>query len=153
MSDVPSHIHSGVDLINRINSLESNDFHFSVFLDVESMYTSIPVSEAIENVLSLLHPRLTAPLEPLDIARLLEATLKENVFAFNGKNFRQVSGLPMGNRLSGALACLFLHRLESQVIHNLPLSCYCRYVDDIFFVTSSADVALSILSVFNGFGI
>ena len=55
----------------------------------------------------------------------------------------------MGNRLSGLIASLYLDRLEKQVIRNLPIRCYSRYVDDIFFFTSSPDEATVILNAFN----
>ena len=46
-------------------------------------------------------------------------------FKFNNKFHKQKSGFPMGNPLSGILACLFLELLESNPFkYKLPIFRY-----------------------------
>ena len=148
---VPSHIASSVELLHRIQESTDDVHHYPCSLDVEAMFTSIPVEEAIRNVEELFLSNKTVPqfFRTSDISTLLRAVFAENIFSFNSKVYRQVKGLPMGNRLSGTLACLFLHRLEQQVIHSLPIKVYARYVDDIFILTKSEEDAISIHHTFN----
>ena len=55
-------------------------------------------------------------------------------FKFNNKFNKQNHGLPMGNPVSGVLACLFVEFLESGPFkYRLPSNpIYFRYIDDIF---------------------
>jgi hypothetical protein len=55
----------------------------------------------------------------------------------------------MGSRISGLLASLFVDDIESKLLPSLDIRCYCRYVDDGFFLTHSSESARSILNTFN----
>ena len=115
------------------------------------MFTSIPVIEVIDTATSAFSTRLGrhGPLIAEDVKRLLIALLKESFFTFEGKVYRQISGLPMGSRVSGVLASLFVDRLERQAVTGLQLTAYSRYVDVVFLLTSGPEEAERILSRFN----
>ena len=75
-----------------------------------------------------------------------------NCFFINNKTiFKQIKGLPMGNPLSGLLAILFMDSLERSVISQLSnnISCYSRYIDDIFLLTNNKETANAIQTEFN----
>jgi hypothetical protein len=57
----------------------------------------------------------------------------------------------MGSRISGLLANVFLHHLESSIVPNIPVAIYRRYVDDIFFLTKDEITAESIADTFNNY--
>ena len=59
------------------------------------------------------------------------------------------NGLPMGSSVSSILACVFMYRLEISPIRDLTLSVYKRYVDDVFYTTTSKEEAEKILEVMN----
>ena len=61
--------------------------------------------------------------------------MRQNVFTFNNKYYRQIFGTGMGNSLSPIVANLYMEFYETKLITTLPLynniHCWFRYVDDI----------------------
>jgi hypothetical protein len=106
-------------------------------LDVDNMYTNIPVDESI----NIMKKRLTennslSKEKILDTCRLAKLITKQNYFQFNGKYYIQNEGLAMGSPLSGILAEIYLNDFENKHIMNHDnkfrdkISYYYRYVDD-----------------------
>ena len=155
LSEVPAHLENSFTLINDINNLsnEQRKLHpYPFSLDVIALYTSIPPKEAINNVLQFLHtkPETCKPLRPEHVSTLLECILDNTFFQFNGAIFRQISGLPMGNSISGLLAILFMGTLERNALASYNnFSIYRRYVDDICIVTTSKSEADKIFQLLN----
>ena len=153
-----SYISSSADLICRIteycNRNTNTDFaRYPISLDIEAMYSSIPINEAIQATQRFmqqnnLHHR---QLDHENITTLLKVVLNEAFFHYNGKVFKQVQGLPMGSRLSGILATLFINHLETMAFERCHLfnRCYSRYVDDVFLFAKDKREAEHILSIFN----
>ena len=109
-------------------------------LVVVSLYTSIPIQEAITNAVD----RIQNPILHLskqDITDLLTVTLNNMYFSFNGQVFRQKEGPPMGSSISGILAILFMDKLETIALSHLSISPYWRYVDNIYLQTTGEEVA------------
>jgi hypothetical protein len=83
---------------------------FPISLDVENMFHNIPRSKALES----LHDILTTSsadlcsIPPRDIVQLVEVCIACNHFKHGNKIYLQTTGLPMGNRLSGILAEIFM---------------------------------------------
>ena len=107
-----------------------------------SLYTSIPIQEAITNAVD----RIQNPILHLskqDIIDLLTVTLNNMYFSFNGQVFRQKKGPPMGSSISGILAILFMDKLETIALSShLSISPYWRYVDDICLQTTGEEMAV-----------
>eukprot|EP01026_Neomeris_dumetosa_P036576 TRINITY_DN29544_c0_g1_i1.p1 TRINITY_DN29544_c0_g1~~TRINITY_DN29544_c0_g1_i1.p1 ORF type:complete len:491 (+),score=17.83 TRINITY_DN29544_c0_g1_i1:2-1474(+) len=111
-----------------------------VNLDVKAMFTSIPVEEAISQVMQLVNnfpsfsERTLLTVDQFE--RLLRFTSTSTYFQYRGNYFEQVKGLPMGKPSSPALSNLFMEKTEKQIFK----SCKClpriwqRYQDDIFIV-------------------
>lgn len=114
-------------------------------LDVESLYTNVPIDETIkiiiENVYN--HDRAAPPiLQKETLKELLEICTKEAPFQhIDGSLYRQVDGIAMGSPLGCIFANYYMCSLENDVIPNLKNqpACYARYVDDIFVVINSED--------------
>jgi hypothetical protein len=68
------------------------------------------------------------------ILQLLKLVLSRNNFAFNGKNFLQIMGVPMGSICSPTFAILFLHILETKLLQEAEFTpdMWKRFIDDIF---------------------
>jgi hypothetical protein len=115
------------------------------------MFTSIPANEAIE----VLYQRMIKDkfcyfgLLPNDIRDLLQVLLNNNYFRQGNFIYKQMTGLPMGSKLSGLLADVFMSHLEDMVLSSLPTPLYYRYVDDCLVIAQSKDEAFSILGLFN----
>ncbi|CAF4964558.1 unnamed protein product [Rotaria magnacalcarata] len=78
---------------------------------------------------------------PIDIIRKLALiVIKENVFVYEKKFYRQVIGGAMGSAFTLTLANIFMWKWEKQLVHRLKVSneIYGRYVDDIFFTSNDS---------------
>ena len=122
-----------------IDLLQSSQSHGTIAsLDVESLFTNVPINETIEIILqnTYNHPTIPPPKIPPNILKnLLELCTKEAPFKCpEGKLYVQVEGVAMGSPLGPTFANFYMGELEKQVFDdpaNKP-SIYARYVDDIF---------------------
>ena len=134
LEDVPAHLENILELIECIKSRDNTtntQFPFPFSLDVVSLYTSIPVEEAIENIINRIST-CTMSLTKEDIKELLIVTLSNMFFTFYSNVFCQIEGLPMGSSVSGILAIVFMDKLERMALLSYQfISLYTRCVDDI----------------------
>ena len=107
-------------------------------LDVESMFTNLPIKDTIDIVIDRCynHPILPKPkLEKTHLKSLLEICTTESIFRCpRGKMYCQVDGVSMGSPLGPIFADFYLGNMEEKIFENekLKLLIYGRYVDDIF---------------------
>ena len=75
-------------------------------LDVESLFTNIPLDETIDIVTEKVFEKKTKVngISKRDFKRLLEISTKGTVFFFNGSYYKQKDGVAMGSPLGPALA-------------------------------------------------
>jgi len=123
LKDIPAHLENSLELIKCIqgSSFTTNKtLPYPCSLDVVSLYTSIPIQEAITNATD----RIQNPILHLakqGITNLLTVTLNNMYLSFNDQVFRQKEGLP--SNISGILAILFMDRLETIALSShLPIS-------------------------------
>ena len=116
-------------------------------LDVDSLFTKIPLDEVIDICIdSLYKDDENTPKISKDVFRnLLTVATKESFFMFNNKFYKQIDGVAMGSPLGSALANIFICNFENKLLKDCPHSLkpvfYRHYVDDIFVVFSSLDQA------------
>jgi hypothetical protein len=110
-----------------------------VSFDIESLYTNIPLREAIEVAVDTVFSDNdnTVPFDRSTFKELLELSLIDSVFLFDNKIYQQVDGVAMGSPLAPSLANIFLIFLEKKLFSSLPPQTappliYKRYVDDTF---------------------
>jgi hypothetical protein len=125
--------------VNNISNIKLDQDDYLASLDIQDLYTNIPVNKAINITLERLieSKKLdNSPLTKTDIKRLLKLCLKNSYFQFNGKFYKQKTGLPMGNTLSPILADIYMDDYQQQHLHKVNISNKIwRYVDDILIVT------------------
>ena len=144
LKNVPAHLENSLELMRCIQAgdLSTNKaLPYPRSLDVVSLYTTIPIQEAVTNATDrILNPVLH--LSRQDISDLLQVTLNNMYFSFRDQVFRQREGLPMGSSISGTLAILFMDKLETIALSShLMISPYKRYVDDIYLQTTNEETA------------
>ena len=106
-------------------------------LDVESLFTNVPVEETIEMIIQEVYHGEEIPLDiPEDILRqLLKLCTKEAIFrAPDGRLYQQIDGVAMGSPLGVLFANFYMGMVERKVLENSNLCphIYGRYIDDIF---------------------
>ena len=138
-----------VGLISQAHIKDTRDFYDKVrrskakgrllSLDIKSLFTNIPVDEAIEVVRS--HstgpsPTFCLPINPEIFCDVLKVCTSFNQFKFQDKYFRQIAGVPMGSSLSPVIANLYIEHFENYLLEDTPIELrpvlWLRFVDNIF---------------------
>ena len=85
-------------------------------LDVDSLFTNIPLEETINICVDNLYNDNENPpnIPKHDFRNLLNIATKETFFMFNNIYYKQVDGVAMGSPLGPALANIFMCSFESK---------------------------------------
>ena len=116
---------------------KQNSEYFMASLDVESLFTNIPLEETIKICCDSLYKNqeLLSNINKNQFEKLLRAALCNNYFLFDGIVYQQVDGIAMGSALSPSLANAFLAHYEQIWLNDCPDEFkpvyYKRYADDI----------------------
>ncbi len=118
-----SFIKDSASFIGDLKRIKLEPEDILVSFDVISLYTCIPINEAMEVINKLTDP---------DTARLVELCLTSTFFSFEGEFYEQTCGVAMGSPLSPVVANLFMEDFESKALasSHLLLKLWKRFVDD-----------------------
>lgn len=129
-----SYLKDTPDFLNKLKQARVTPDTLIITMDVEQMYPNIDhdaglaaVKKAFDN-----NPDPTRPDE--EILKLLEISLKNNDFDFNGETFLQTKGTAMGKRFAPSYANIFMANWETEAFkkcYQLP-TLYFRFLDDIY---------------------
>ncbi|XP_076029293.1 uncharacterized protein LOC143018079 [Oratosquilla oratoria] len=126
---------SSSDFLELVKGLDSSKHIAS--LDVESLFTNVPINLTISFILDTLYrdvstPKLKIP-EPA-LKFLLEIWTKEVPFRCpRVRMYVQRDGVAMGSPLGVLFANFFMSTVEEQVFGDIQRpSTYCQYIDDTF---------------------
>ena len=110
-----------------------------ISLDVESLFTNVPVHEAIELAVKTIMNKKKSDknytkLAGKDLRNLFELAVTNTPFRFYHQLYRQVDGVSMGSPLAPILADVFMSHVEEQIerYDHQRIKLYVRYVDDTF---------------------
>jgi PHD/YefM family antitoxin component YafN of YafNO toxin-antitoxin module len=124
-------------------------------LDVESLFTNVPVDETINLILKkVYHDKRHTPLDipEATLKKLLVTCTKEApFFSPKGEMYVQIDGVAMGSPLGPLFANFYLGSIEEKVFQqhkDLKPSLYCRYVDDIFLTVSDHNQLDTLKNIF-----
>ena len=116
-----------------------------VSLDVESLFTNIPLKRTINVGCDSLfsNDAKVNNINRINFKKHLRAVLQNSFFSFKRKIYKQIDGVAMGSSLGPTLANAFL-RFHKQIWFNkcpdeFKPVWYRRYVDDIFVLFRSPD--------------
>ena len=151
-----AHIRNTRDFYEKVRRHKADERLLS--LDVKSLFTNIPVQEAIDVVREYsTGPNPTIrhlPIEPELFCELLTVVTSFNQFTFGGRHFRQITGVPMGSSLSPVLANIFMEHFEQQLLDDIPTDVkpvlWLRYVDDVFCLYKDMSKFDDFLNILNG---
>ena len=107
-------------------------------LDVESLFTNVPVNRTIKVILENVYNHPTIPPPPISkliLQKLLLICTTEVPFRdIDGNMYIQTEGVAMGSPLGPTFANFFMTEVENKALENIlkKPGIYCRYIDDIF---------------------
>ena len=120
-----------LEKLKHISELQHQNL-YCVSFDVKNLFTNIPIKETIDIICANVTTQTNFPYSSSELRSLLNIA-NESIFNFDGKTYRQIDGISMGNPLAPILADYFMGHLEDKLFkqkHNfLPVKYY-RYVDD-----------------------
>jgi hypothetical protein len=155
LQQVPTHMPNSEHLMTALTEASPQvlcQHNHQCSLDVVSLYTSIPVDDALDAVRDKLQAGGATP-QPLlidDVIQLLLTVFSQSYFCYDSKVYRQVRGLPMGCATSGMVAILFMERIERRALAQFarcPL--FLRYVDDCYALVKDASEARELQAQLN----
>jgi hypothetical protein len=123
--------------------------------DVKSLFTNIPLDETISIIVNkcLYNSSRFHGFIVDQFTRLLNLSVKNCHFLFDGVLYKQVDGVAMGSPLGPLFANIFLSFHEKSWLANYPSNFkplfYRRYVEDCFLIFPSCHHVLPFLSYLN----
>ncbi|XP_066963222.1 uncharacterized protein [Macrobrachium rosenbergii] len=119
----PNNLSNFLKFIENI-ILQDSDLYMAS-LDVETLFTNIPVNETIQIVVDRLFPTPDSAFNNFnspDFRKLLELAVKDTAFVFNDEVYVQTDGVGMGSPLSCTMADIFKCHLEAYDNHSGAVS-------------------------------
>lgn len=118
-----SFVKESYSFVNELKGIKCDPEDIFDSFDVVSIYTCIPIKEAIEVINHLTDP---------DTAHLVEICLTSSSFCFEGEFYEQTCGVAMGSPLSLVVANIFMEDFESKALASAHLlsKLWKRFVDD-----------------------
>ena len=127
--------------------LTQNSDLYMASLDVDALFTNIPLDETIDICVKKLFKTPDTSVKGIiknDFCDLLNLATKESFFTLSNKFYIQLDGIAMGSSLGPIVANIFLSH-EKNWLYKCPTkfdpSFYRRYVDDIFVLFESSESA------------
>ena len=121
------------DVVHRL-TMQQKDRAFIVTADIEACYPAIPQGEAMKVAEKFLqkYPDPSRPSNGL-LLQLLNLQMFNNDVSFNGRHFKQIRGVSMGQSWAPIICNLYFSQLDEIMLGFKP-ACYFRYIDDTFFL-------------------
>lgn len=145
---MPSFVENSAHLAEILRTTSIDDDEILVSFDVKSLYTSVPVKQALDSVEKLLSSDQSwanqSPMPVSSIVQLLKLCLEDTSFKFRNQFYRMTDGLAMGSPVSPIVANIFMAELEQRAIETLKEKpkLWLRFVDDILSIVKRASVSL-----------
>ena len=131
--------------------------HFMGSLDVDFLFTNIPLEETINICTNLLYNNedVIEGISKSEFKNLLSLATQESYFIFNDVLYNQKDDVAMGSPFGPTMANVFLSFYEIKWLEQCPKEFkpvfYRRYVDDIFVLFESAEHLSKFRNYFNTF--
>lgn len=144
------------EFVQQLTELGNADEYVMASFDVQNLFTNIPLHETIDIILKQLFTSPTTTVIGLTcnfFKSLLELSVLNSFFLFNGKYYQQTEGLGMGLPLGPSFANIFMCYHEIAWLRDCPNhfkpQFYRRYVDDTFLLFRDKTHVASFLNYLN----
>ena len=107
-----------------------------VTTDVVGLYPSIPHDEGLKVLRNQYDKFIDKTFPTEDIIKMTEFVIKNNLFEFNSKFFKQISVTAIGTKFAPPYACIFMDYIETEFLKYQEIKPWLRkrFMDDIFFI-------------------
>ena len=104
-----SYIKDTGDFLEKLRALgEIPKGAILVTADIAGLYPSIPHDEGLKVLQNQYHKFIDKTVPTEDIIKMAEFVYKNNLFEFNSKFYKQVSGTAIGTKVAPLYACIFM---------------------------------------------
>ena len=137
IKNVKSYIKDTYDFLKKIKSLPPlPENAILCTIDVVGLYPNIPHVEGLSAIRKALDEREDKTISTDSLVELAELVLKNNIFEFGEKVFKQKQGTAIGTKMAPPYAILFMDDLETRILEysTFKPSVWWRYIDDIFLI-------------------
>lgn len=146
----PSYVKNSYEFVNKVKEFKMENDWLLVTGDVSALYTNMHFDRTLDCVRKAFSDNPDPSRPDNSILKLLEISLKNNDFNFNGEYFLQILGTAMGKRFAPGLANLYLIELDYKAMNGFqtkPLL-FIRYLDDIFFIWPGSVASLKEFEIY-----
>ena len=132
----PSYLKDTYDFVSKIRGQKIPKNALLVTGDVSALYTNMHIDRTLQVTKSALAKYRDPQRPDKYILRLLEITLRNNDFTFNGEYFLQICGTAMAKSYAPSLADLYLEEFDEKATNGYKIKplFYYRFLDDIHFI-------------------
>lgn len=126
--------------ISLLRDLEVPESALLITADVDAMYTNIDHEQGLEAIKQALDENPPSPENPRIpdgyLLQLLEISLRQNDFQFNGDIYLQIKGTAMGKKFAPSYANIFMAQWEKDILQRSTLKpgTWNRFLDDVFLI-------------------
>ena len=147
----PSFVKDSKSFSDHLRTVKISGEEELVSFDVSALFTSIPVSTALDVINRLFTEHIEDPeakdkygcsfrrntigLEKDEVMSLLKLVLENCVFTFQDRFYKQLHGAAMGSPCSPVVANIYMEYFENMALGPelpVPIKDWKRYVDDVF---------------------
>ena len=102
--------------VKNIGNIPSNST--LVNAEVVGIYPSIPHNAGLQDLYKKLEERTDKKIPSIDLVKMTEFILKNNLFEFETKIIQQISGTAIGAKFVPWYGCFFLDRIEKKLLSH-----------------------------------
>ena len=117
-----------------------------VIYDVVGLYPNMPHGKGLDSLHRFLETRDNKQISSHTLTELAKVVLKNNIFEFDEKIFKQKRGTAIGTKFAAPYAILFMSDFEEKMLESFekkPLIWW-RYRDDILFIWEHGEESLKV---------
>jgi Reverse transcriptase (RNA-dependent DNA polymerase) len=146
--NIASNVQNSGDFVSKIRNVEMIATTKMVSFDVTSLFTNVPVVEALDCLKQKLNQdQRLSNRTPLTVDQIVELTrycVTNTIFQYKQDFYSQIDGMAMGSPLSPVMCNLFMESFEQEAIQKAALKprLWLRYVDDTFILWDYGDETL-----------
>ena len=134
-----SYIKDAQHLIQKAQHLQFPQDCLIFSCDFDSLYTNILIEDACRYICDFAKDKLDLSfISIFGFKSILEILFNFNYFTFNGKIYKQNSGVAMGTICAPNIANIYVYCLEVKFLHIHKPLFYARFIDDIFIIVISS---------------